>query len=247
MAIHHEIANHLGSLGNVVMHLSQVTEAPGTLAQIDVYICAILSNGTGAGSFIDMAYLLKDQIRRAGAVPSMVGVLVDASVVADFNRSQKKKEQALLNGYAALRELEFWMKVNQPFLFDYNNHSLIEDPNFNPTSSVFDYCFLIQTQNEQGKSLPDFNDYIDVTAEALFHLVGSSVRHLTGSRWLDSITAIISSSRYNGMSTSYASFGVVQLSFPIEQVTDYCAYELGEEIIALLTTPPREPQKFKQV
>lgn len=236
LALHHDIGGHIPSIERVIGRLTVIDNAAGT-TQIDVYVCAILSNGTGGGTFLDMGYILQERIRQAGAVPSATAVLLDAGIVAAFSNSPLSKHNAQVNGYAALRELETWMKSSRKFIMAYNGH-ILSDTSFNNTGSPFNYCFLIQAHNEDGKILENFDDYIDVAAEGLFQIAGSAVRRLIGARWVDGIAAIIGAGNNRGMSSSYASLGVSILSFPVEQVTDYCAFELGEELLSHLEQIP---------
>ncbi|VTS02339.1 tubulin-like doman-containing protein [Tuwongella immobilis] len=66
-----------------------------------VYIATSLAGGTGSGMFVDLAYLIRNELRGMGFMrPDLVGILLMPGV--DRNQT---KNQALANTFAALSEL----------------------------------------------------------------------------------------------------------------------------------------------
>ncbi len=81
---------------------------------INVIICGGLGGGTGSGTFLDMAYLLKDWIGRsyAGHRLRLIGLATTPQVNIDYaagSLDTNKRNRIKFNGFAALKELDYWM------------------------------------------------------------------------------------------------------------------------------------------
>ncbi len=76
-----------------------------------VYVICSLSGGTGSGMFIDLAYVVKQQLRDIGFPrQDVIGIFLIPSV---GDQGQADMPQA--NAFASLRELHHYMVARQPF------------------------------------------------------------------------------------------------------------------------------------
>ena len=79
--------------------------------EIRIVLCYSIAGGTGSGSHLTLAYMLRDQARALGK-PSMIGVSVLPGVFED--KTGTNKDGTFANGYAALKEMEHLMKLGAP-------------------------------------------------------------------------------------------------------------------------------------
>jgi hypothetical protein len=98
-----------------------------------VYVVAGLGGGTGSGMFIDMAYAVRNRLKRMGYdSPDVVGVLV--APPAD---SEATSQQAIANTYAALTELNHYSRPDTMFVANYDERLGLIEEKSPPFSRVF--------------------------------------------------------------------------------------------------------------
>jgi hypothetical protein len=79
--------------------------------EIRVILCYSVAGGTGSGSHLPVAYMIRDQVLQLGK-PLMVGVAIMPSVFDA--KLGDNKDGTYANGYAALKETEHLMKLGAP-------------------------------------------------------------------------------------------------------------------------------------
>jgi hypothetical protein len=167
---------------------------------IDVYILSSLAGGTGSGMLLDVAFNIR---RLCDATTNITGVLVLPRV---FNRDPGIRQKP--NAYAALKEIEFFMKIRQgqSFTIDYGGDSSIQ-----VTKPPFDLAFLVDSINEQGKSISR-DDLFSVVGEGIYLLIASQVGSKS-SNSMDNIKGKLSGiGTIRARSAAYCSFGVASLN-----------------------------------
>ncbi len=150
---------------------------------LDVVLVFSVAGGTGSGMFLDMAFLCRDALPR----PNVTGYLMLPSVFADaINGSEK----IFANGYAALKELEYysWRKDVDPdgrqsragntsgvsrhdFVADWKNAGYNSGIRPSPIAApAFNTCYLIDNMTQGGGVIrPKDKQYLcDMIAENVF-------------------------------------------------------------------------------
>lgn len=79
--------------------------------EIRIVVCYSVAGGTGSGAHLPIAYMLQDLARELGK-PAMLGVAVLPSVFQELTGVNRDGTYA--NGYAALKETEYLMKLGAP-------------------------------------------------------------------------------------------------------------------------------------
>ena len=141
---------------------------------INVYVIAGLAGGTGSGMFLDIAYLARNVLGQMGVQGSnlVVGYLILPGAFRDLGGTN-----ALPNGYAALKELNYYSYMYSP---DNEMAALFGRPEWvvnytgEPGGEVrfvcqppFDYCYLLDARNEHVQL--HRNDIFAMIARSLFH------------------------------------------------------------------------------
>lgn len=151
---------------------------------LDVIIIFSVAGGTGSGMFLDFAFMCKQVLPN----PKTTGYLVLPSVFAD---SIKGSEKIYANGYAALKELEYYSlrkdmltQVGQAndgegrketsrhdFIADWENKERFSGITPRPIESPpFDTCYLIDNVTQGGGMIgpKDKSFLCDMIAENIF-------------------------------------------------------------------------------
>jgi hypothetical protein len=172
---------------------------------MDVYILSSLAGGTGSGMLLDVAFNIR---KLCDATTNVTGVLVLPRI---FNKDPGIRQKP--NAYAALKEIEFFMKIRQgqSFTMNYGGDSAVQ-----VTSPPFDLAFLVDGLNEYGSSV-DREDLFSVVGEGIYLLIASQVGSKS-SNSLDNIKGKLSGiGTIRARSAAYCSFGVASLTFDRKQ------------------------------
>jgi hypothetical protein len=222
----------------------------GTNKKLMVFLLTGLSGGTGSGCFLDISYIVRGLMERehgsAGVDKvNMLGYLF----MPDVNLSSKSltdhtKEYIKKNGYAALKELDYWMNVDERgerFKQQYGSMITVNSP-----VPPFNLAHLISATNLEGKLLENAYDYcMNVTAENITNFMASEDKQ-SGEEF--AIHDYISNIRtnINQMSRPYAAnyqyniIGASSAVLPIEEMTTFLAYRLFKRMEKMFQAGPSQ-------
>ncbi len=194
--------------------------------KINVYVITSVSGGTGSGMILDMGFLIRS-IFRNQAVSTCYVVL--PKVYQAYG-----KERVFANGYAALKEFEYYNLKNTFEVSWKKNEPHIFQP------GVFDDTYIIDGENSKNLSLSDQNnrDIYKMLADTIFNDFSNSdfANYKRGVRvnlvqykqrlWPDD-----NSVTDNTYSRKYSTLGQATISIPVDRIIISCAYKLCEDII----------------
>ncbi len=157
-----------GALNNIVS--VNAGEADARVNQVEIVLVTGIGGGTGSGIFLDMCQILRAAAKAATVIPAkLTGYIVMPDVsLANVSAASGMEGPIKHNAYAALKELDFWMRVKQhevPYSMQYGNGVTIDWD-----KPPFDYCILMSSSNVEG--LPYKDGYMAVRntiAENLMH------------------------------------------------------------------------------
>lgn len=112
--------------------------------RLDIHVVAGIGGGTGSGMIIDVPYIIRS-VASQMAINNMK-LFGHVYLPNIYKNSQTNLDQAYKNGYAALKEIDYYMSINkidEKFDADY------PDGRFSSASPIFDQCTII------GGELPD--------------------------------------------------------------------------------------------
>ena len=195
---HHfvEIRDKLSKIANQVISksaLEELREKYGLTADpriLDIVIVCSVAGGTGSGMFLDMAFLSRQILNDSTREVDITGYILLPSAFSDGTGKESQKIYA--NGYAALKELEFYSlrkdllyqdkennigtiqldgQSRHDFVVDWENEQrirgIIPDPIQPPP---FNTCYLIDNETQKGgKVRPNDKSHLcDMMAENVF-------------------------------------------------------------------------------
>ncbi|MGG1659068.1 tubulin-like doman-containing protein [Brevibacillus sp. NRS-1366] len=227
----------------------------GTNKKLTVFLLSGLSGGTGSGCFLDIAYIVRGILERdfgSGGVDKVntLGYLFTPDVnLSNKSLSSHTRDYIMKNGYAALKELDYWMNADERmerFRQQYGNVLTVQSP-----MPPFNLCHLISATNLEGKALENAYDYcMNVTAENITNFMASEEKR-SGEEF--AIHDYISNIRtnINQMPKAYAAnyqynvIGASSAVLPIEEMTTYLAYRLFKKMEKMFTVAPTQEDAEK--
>ena len=195
---------------------------------INVFIICSVCGGTGSGIILDIAYLTRNAIEKAGVDPEFCylnGILALPSVFPSVDKNGIES-----NAFACLRELDYFMEGE--WLVDYGNPRV--PPFANSGRRPFNIVYLVDARNEQGQGLPGLDEVAPMVAEAIYLQVSSQVGNANNSAF-DNVSVLASRTLNHDenreVPTAYSSLGTASLVFPVSKIIELCASRLGQELL----------------
>ena len=232
------------------------TLSVGTNKKLMVFLLSGLSGGTGSGCFLDISYIVRGIIERDYGSAGIdrvntLGYLFTPDVnLANKSLSEHTREYIKKNGYAALKELDYWMNVDsrgERFRQKYGNILTVNSP-----LPPFNLCHLISATNTEGKLLENAYDYcMNVTAENITNFMASEEKQ-SGEEfaihdYISNIrTNIAQMNRTYPANYEYNIIGASSAVLPIEEMTTYLGYRLFQKMEKMFHKAPtqEEVEKF---
>ena len=193
--------------------------------EIKVHIICSLAGGTGAGSFLQTAYYVKDVMRSLNIdAPNILGYFVLGDVLChdtDAQLSEGKKENVRANTYACMKELTAFINRKESQLikdleFEYK---LGQEDIGLPTCDPYDLCYMIDFTTTKGTNIGDMQIYYNQVRDFVYMNAFSPYGDTQRSRLInDTIERV----RSNG-AARYAAIGISKMVFPVEDLYEFFA------------------------
>ncbi len=213
------------AIDNSIRHLLTTEPERHKGNNIKIHIVSSLAGGTGAGSFLQTAYYVKNAMRSLNATaPKINGYFLLADVLcADSNTglSDNQKENVRSNTYACMKELVTFCRKDKEhqvrnIQFEYK---LGQKDKSLPTDPPYDTCFLVDYFGVDGGNLTKEVRYEEQTAEFVylnaFDPIGDNFRQ----KAINDIRQMID----RDGADRFASFGVSKLIYPVDDLMAYFA------------------------
>jgi hypothetical protein len=226
---------------------------------VKVFIACSLAGGTGSGMFLDIAYMVRDIMRRKGMIAFITGLLiVDTEPFEEVITEKPLVERMQANGYAALCELDWFMgghgcskekdvaeagdgqSSNRPDTgeagdYIYNWHYL-GDLQIQSREKPFDVCYLCTTTNEHNRKVSRIENLTEIMAEEIFMEIATPLGR-TGNSVLDNVERLSALSERRARPLAYSGFAVSSLTLDPEEVDYQCTLNLIQRLLEQLTEP----------
>lgn len=220
-----------------------------------VFLLTGLSGGTGSGCFLDISYIVRGIIERDHGSAGIdrvntLGYLFTPDVnLSNKSLSEHTREYIRKNGYAALKELDYWMNVDsrgERFTQKYGNILTVNSP-----LPPFNLCHLISATNTEGKLLENAYDYcMNVTAENITNFMASEEKQ-SGEEfaihdYISNIrTNIAQMNKVYPANYDYNIIGASSAVLPIEEMTTYLAYRMFDKMNTMFSKAPNQEDTEK--
>lgn len=148
------------------------------LGRIEIVVCTGICGGTGSGTFLDVPQIIRHIMATEPALNGKDFKITGYVVMPDISLAPlagSPLANALrMNGYAALKELDFWMNVGEhktPYTMQYGDGVKISW-----SMAPYDNCILMSGRSVNGVSFADASRVVQTTiAENLLHYLADEI------------------------------------------------------------------------
>lgn len=202
-----------------------------------VIIVSSLAGGTGSGLLLPVALYIKNymatRFRQSANITR--GFFLLPEVFYGVIPGQAERNNLKSNAYAALRELDaFLMKGDSTLPDKYKDSVKIEFPmvgsdefeeyNVRP----YDFCFLYDAQNADGRKLNSFGQYLDHAANCIYAQSIGPMNKRSNSSEDNTIRKLCAENGRN----RYAGAGTSMLIYPTEEVKKFLSLSWAKECVS---------------
>ncbi|MDR2156565.1 MAG: tubulin-like doman-containing protein [Clostridiales Family XIII bacterium] len=222
---------------------------------IYIHIFAGIGGGTGSGTFLDACYLVKEVLKRVGKLGNakVFGYFFLPDVNLSSAPDEATQNYIRMNGYAALKELDYCMN------FERNGDAWKQVYSAKHTvrsnEIPVDLCRLITATDSGGNVISDAYDYaLNVTAEyVLDFLVKEQLVSTDQSMGIASHISNFNAKKKmiqkdHGAGYGYLVLGAAAAQIPMKEILTYLVSALfkGFENITDLVPTEREAEEFAE-
>ncbi len=202
-----------------------------------VVIVSSLAGGTGSGLILPVALYLRNYLATKFQSSANItrGFFVLPEVFYEVIRGQSERNNLRCNAYAAIRELDaFLMKGDDTLSDTYKKHVKVEFPRVGSNEveeypiRPYDFCFLFDAQNTEGKKLNSFNQYLDHAANCIYSQSIGPTNKRSNSSEDNTIRELCAERGRN----RYAGAGSAMLIYPIDDVKEYISLNWAKECVS---------------
>lgn len=209
--------------------------SPGN--SLKIFILTGIGGGTGSGTFLDVAYILRHL-----ALDKTPNVQVQGYVFTpDLNKGNGGDDASMYrNGFASLKELDHWMSASEHqkrFVQRYNGSFIV-----NSTDRPFDFCHLI-TSRDTEHNLVSYKDAMDAVGGNLFSYIVSENVSADGNTALksmyDNIAGhIVMADKPYAANYNYLSIGSDKIEIPYTEITTLVAARVFSKLAPVFQNAP---------
>lgn len=202
-----------------------------------VIIVSSLAGGTGSGLILPVATYIKNFLSTRFQQSANItrGFFILPEVFYEVIRGQSERNNLKCNAYATLRELDaFLMKGDATLPDKYAETVKLEFPRVGSGEfeeynvRPYDFCFLFDAQNTEGKKLNSFNQYLDHAANCIYSQSIGPMNKRSNSSEDNTIRELCAEQGRN----RYAGAGSSMLIYPFEDVKEYIALKWTQECVS---------------
>lgn len=208
---------------------------------IDVYVMTGVGGGTGSGTFLDVAFLLREIItKQMSRAVRMRGFIFMPDVNLCRVKDSATCEYIKANGYAALRELDFWMDSSRGRSFRQQYTSTVT---IDTLEQPFDLCFLV---SPNGSMPDDYTNCMKTTGEAMMNVLSASEPDPAGNTfgfesYITNLVGMMQAASQNNTYSGnyiYASMGMDEQRLQLDSMANYLAYCLLLKVNGMFDRSP---------
>ncbi len=240
LALEYSVREHkLEPLFDAVRKLNELS-LDASRQQTRFYIISSLAGGTGSGILLPVAmYLTRFIVRTFGDDLCVCkGFFILSDALDGVCLSSLEKRSLASNAYAALKELDAFMKLADGDHKQYPHMSMLLSDDVKAgydeyRSSAYEYCFLFGLQSEGNGGVRSFVELKDTIANAVY-LQACSPIHDRNSTREDNTVKQLSYKSIEEKTKSLRRFGSIgcgSLEYPYKELTEYYAMRWAKTVM----------------
>jgi len=211
-----------------------------------VFILVGCAGGTGSGIFVDIPYMIRQLAIQRGFETENIGMIFLPDVtLSDSMIDGSAALNIKANGFAALKELDYLMSIEQTGEFFEHNYADLDVKTNRPP---YDLCHLVSAKDEMGKLIPQAKNYcMNVAAEAVINFIASEDGMDGQSYTINSYLSNIENNKAAFLTTHqqkqpvnyiYNIVGAASAELPVEYLINYLTANMFKELEPLTDNNP---------
>ncbi len=202
-----------------------------------IIIVSSLAGGTGSGLILPVALYIKNYLATRFRQSTNItrGFFLLPEVFYGVIPGQAERNNLKCNAYAALRELDaFLMKGDRTLPEKYKESVRIQIPQVESEEyeeydiRPYDFCFLFDAQNSDGRKLNSFSQYIDHAANCIY---AQSIGPMNKRSNSSEDNTILKLTKEKGRNR-YAGAGTSMLIYPMRDVKEYISLQWAKSCVS---------------
>ena len=133
-------------------------------SEINVVFCFSVAGGTGSGTFLDVAYVVKSALEDSQVEYKSQAYIVMPEIFDKIISNPLGKRRIYSNTYAALRELEFFMSGKYNKDFELLSNGKITIP---VDGAPFGLVHLVSSQNSEGDNFDEITHIMELIGNSI--------------------------------------------------------------------------------
>ena len=213
---------------------------------IYVFILAGCAGGTGSGTFIDVPYMIRQLATQKGFETETVGMIFLPDVtLSDSMIDGSAALNIKANGFAALKELDYLMSIEQTGEYFEHTYAELEVKSNRPP---YDLCHLVSAKDETGRLIPQAKNYcMNVAAETVINFIASEEVVDGQSYTINSYLSNIENNKAAFLTTHqqkqpvnyiYNIVGAASAQLPVEYLINYLTANMFVQLAPLMEAAP---------
>lgn len=246
------------AISNAIQNLT-TTQVDGNAArQMNVFILSGISGGTGSGSFLDIAYIVRDVLSNAPGFAQTMNSIYGYLFLPDVNLNNPEgsgeAKNLRRNAYAALQELDFNLslsELNEQYKIVYPGGASYTTGV--GTTNLYDYIHLVSATSANGNTVPNaYKVSMRAIAQNILSFVANEKALTIGGNTAFAITSHYSNidgailafeSDHNKKarrSQRYLAIGSYSYDLPIDDIMMYITCLLFDHMNEMFNNQPTE-------
>lgn len=202
-----------------------------------IVVVSSLCGGTGSGLILPVALYLRNFLatRFRQSANIMRGFFIMPEVFYHVIHGENERNNLRCNAYATIRELDaFLMKGDGTLPSQFQNKFGIlfprpgSDEYEEYTVRPYDFCFLFDAQNAEGRKLNDFEQYLDHAAMCIYTQSIGPMNKRSNSSEDNTIRELCAERGRN----RYAGAGSASIVYPLRDVEEYIALNWTKQSVS---------------
>lgn len=238
-ALASEEAHRFDKIKDAILDIS--THHGETLTEmIRIMIVGSVCGGTGSGLAIQLPFYIREVIENTAHMPKIIirGLFIMPELLEEVNDTNEKKSALYVNAYAFLRELNAFYRAQtgndgtEKISIEHYNKSGVsfrDDPTVAAEQVPYDFLFLIEQSNNEGRNIGKLKSYITKSAE----IVKSQLfaRSVSSRVYSTEDNTIVNQVKSNGL-RRFCGAGVSKLIYPEDENIRYCTLKYSESLLS---------------
>lgn len=223
-----------------------------SVGALRILIVSSLAGGTGSGCLLPVAMYLRQLAASRFSRRDVIvrGIFLTADCFYSILSSDFEKKSLAGNSYAAIKELDAFMKKADGYLPKRYQGLYVNYEGENALS--YNYCYLFSAQDAKAQGMASFQALKNYIMECIYAQILSPMQELNNSIEDNVVKSTMTAETENAEFRRYCAAGIQVLRYPYEDIVEYLALSksigiLSEEWMLIDEAYREEKQKQREI